>query len=128
MDSDLIKTFAAAVAGGLTSLAMLPMLFKGALLFRRELDALAASHAKIMEALKHEVDERIRLKNERYTEIVTIKDKEIANLQESNVENQRLLREQYALNAELTREVFSAVSFLQSMAGLAAKNQRGAGT
>jgi low affinity Fe/Cu permease len=113
MDGEVVKTFAAAVAGGITSLAMLPMLFKGKLRFDREFTALQTQY-----------EERIRVKNERHIEVVGLKNEEIARLQDGWAETQRELRETHALVAEQTKQVFAAIAFLQSLAGLAQKDRR----
>jgi hypothetical protein len=112
MDGEVVKTFAAAVAGGLTSLAMLPMLFKGKLRFDREL-TVQATH---------------------YEREIALRDKMIG---ERDDENDRMLADNAGLRAELkeqsramaeqTREVLNAVKMLQSLAGLAAQERRRSG-
>lgn len=124
MNDDILKTFAAAVAGGLTSLSMLPMLFKGKLRFDREYLELRAYYDKRIADNTTAYEERIRVKNERHIEVTDLKNQEIRRLQDGFDDVQRELRDQHSINTELTKQVFSAITFLQSLAGLAQKDQR----
>lgn len=104
MDSELAKTFVAGIAGGVSSYTILPMLFKGKLRLEREIVDHDAHH----------------------TIVQADKDKEIARLQDALAEANRELREHYSTRAEETRQLFAAINFLQSLAGLAQTERRGA--
>lgn len=104
MDADLAKTFVAGIAGGISSYTILPMLFKGKLRLERE----------VVDHDKHSTD------------TISDKDKEIARLQDALAEANRELREHYSTRAEETRQLFAAITFLQSLAGLAQTERRGA--
>lgn len=129
MDNDLLKAIAGGLAASATTLgaaaAFIPKLFKGTLRHERELIEQGKNSEKELAALRHETEERMRLKNERHIEVVTIKDGEIERLQDALQDVQRELKDQYAINTELTRQVFTQIQFLQSLAGLAAKDRRG---
>jgi hypothetical protein len=102
MDGDLGKSIIVGISTGMTTLAILPMLFKGQLMFKRESDA-----------LKDHCDS-----------IVSLKDKEIDRLQGGLEDAQHQLKEQYLVNTDLTKQVFSTVQFLQSLAGTASQDRR----
>ena len=127
MDADLVKTFAAAVAGGLTSLAMLPMLFKGKLRFEREFTQMKERFDDRIKDLTAGYEERIRVENARHVEVVRLFEQEKERLQDGWEDTQRDLREQYNLTAEVTKQLFGAINFLQSLAGLASKDRRQSG-
>ena len=127
MDGDLIKSIAIGMAAGLSSAALLPMLFKGKLRFEREYNELRTSYDKRILEMITAHDERIRVKNERHIEVVKLKDEEIERLQDGLQETQRELRDQIGANAEVVKQVFSAVEFLKSLGGLAAKDRRTSG-
>lgn len=103
MDSELAKTFVAGIAGGVSSYTILPMLFKGKLRLERE----------IVDHDKH------------HDEVASDKDREIARLQDALADANRELKEHYSTRAEETRQLFAAITFLQSLAGLAETNRRG---
>lgn len=125
MDNDLIKSIAIGIAAGLSSAALLPMLFKGKLRFEREYVDQRTYYDKRLAEQSESYEDRIRVKNERHLEVVQLKDREIARLQDGLDDTQKELREQYVVVADLTKQVLSTIHFLQSLAGLAASERRG---
>lgn len=122
--SSLVPSIVAGIASGLTTLAILPMLFKGKLRHEREILEKEKTHKAALDALIHETNERIRLKNERHIEVVQIKDDEIERLQDTLETSQRESKDKDGLIIELTKQVLNAINVLNSIGGLAAKERR----
>ena len=112
MDDGLVQSIAAGVAAAATSWALLPMLFKGNVVFKRELVAAEKKCEQIDGLRLQQIAER---------------DEENDRLLAANARLESELKEQNRAMAEQTREVFNAVRMLQSMAGLAAQERRRSG-
>lgn len=126
--SSLVPSIVAGIASGLTTLAILPMIFKGKLRHERELTEKEKDHEKTIAAINHEVGERIRLKNERHVEVVQIKDDEIERLQDALETSQRESKDKDGIIIELTKQVLQAVNVLHSLGTLAAQERRTRGS
>lgn len=125
MDTGLIQSIAVGIASGLCSAALLPMLFKGRLRFDREYVAQAVYYEKRIAEHAADCEEKMITAKERHVEIVTLKDKEIGNLQDGLDDTEKELRSQYVVVADLTKQVIATINFLQSLTGLAATERRG---
>ena len=107
-----VQSIAAGVAAAATSWALLPMLFKGNVVFKREL---------VAEQKKCEQIDGLRLQQ------IAERDEENDRLLAANAKLDAELKEQNRAMAEQTREVFNAVRMLQGLAGLAAQERRQSG-
>ena len=116
MDGDLIKSLAIGIAAGLSSAALLPMLFRGKLRFERELvDKIAdqkTGHEKELAQFQLRIEER--------DELIDRQEGTIGKLQSE-------VQELHRTSAAQNREVIDTIKFLQGLAGLAQQDRRRSG-
>lgn len=113
IDGDLAKTIVGGIVGGGISISTIPLLFKGELLFKREIERQDKAHDKEIAALKTGYEGQVSEQSET-----------IEKLEAANARLEQELREQYRSAIEQSREIMSAVKFLQSLGGLAAQDRR----
>lgn len=112
-DGDFIKAVVVGISAGVTSLSAVPLLFRGKIRFERELDEIVQNNRSRLDDLERNYAARLLLAEEQ------------SERQERTIERlETELREQYRANAEQSREVLKAVSWLQSLAGLATRERR----
>lgn len=113
IDSEFIKSVVGGAIGGGISISTIPLLFKGDLLFKRELVAQDKAAADVRKVAEDGFKDRIAEQAE-----------SIEKLEAANARLENELREQFRTASEQTREILRAVQFLQSLAGLATSERR----
>lgn len=100
-------------AGGIT-VSTIPLIFRGGLRFERELISERAAAAANLAAVEAGYKAQIAALSESGEKLERTLERVEAEL-----------REQYRINADQSKELFSAVRALQNLAGLAARDRRG---
>lgn len=122
------QAIATAVATILAFAIGLPSLLKGKwVVLRREYDLQAREAKRHFELAQAEAGKREAAAAKHHAEVVAQLVGERDRLQAENVQQQAELREQYRVNADLARDVYQTVRWLQSLSGLAQADRRAPG-
>lgn len=110
----LITGAVAAIGSSVGTVALVPKLLKGELVFKREFDALAKTHAAAMQQQK-----------QGYEAVLAVKDDQIHELRATIQDLSSELKEQYREQAAGAKELLGAIEFVKSLAS--ARIERRAG-